>query len=148
MNVSSAATLRTVDLGYEQMLILEGRPGTRVHVLFGGVWLTEEGRPEDVFARSGQVIALRARKRALIEGLGPTRIEVVEPARTRPWSALLAGARSAAERAAKAAHGIAARSAGALRGTVAGVGLIVGVAVPTLVLLGLTATPAAVQMLT
>lgn len=32
-------TTRTVDLGYEQMLILEGIPGLRVNVIFRGVWL-------------------------------------------------------------------------------------------------------------
>jgi hypothetical protein len=32
-------TTRTVDLGYEQMLILEGIPGPRVNVIFRGVWL-------------------------------------------------------------------------------------------------------------
>src|SRR4029453_2725031 len=44
---------RTVDLGYEQMLILESRPRTRIKVIYGGVWLTEEGLPDDVFASSG-----------------------------------------------------------------------------------------------
>ena len=36
---------RTVDLGYEQMLLLESHPRTRIKVIYGGVWLTEEGRP-------------------------------------------------------------------------------------------------------
>lgn len=74
-----ATTIRTVDLGYEQMLVLEDRRGARVQVLYGGIWLTEEGRSEDVFAGSGQTVALRSRKRALLEALGPTRIEVIEP---------------------------------------------------------------------
>ncbi len=31
----------TVDLGYEQLLILEGESGPRVKVLFRGRWLSE-----------------------------------------------------------------------------------------------------------
>jgi hypothetical protein len=38
-------TTRTVDLGYEQMLILEGVPGTGVKVIFRGVWLGRRNEP-------------------------------------------------------------------------------------------------------
>ena len=38
-------TTHTIDLGYEQMLILEGIPGTRVEVIFRGVWLGRTNEP-------------------------------------------------------------------------------------------------------
>ena len=72
-------TVRTVDLGYEQMLLLESRPHTKVKVIYGGIWLTEEGRSQDVFAATGEEVALRSRGLAVVEGLGYTRVEVMEP---------------------------------------------------------------------
>jgi hypothetical protein len=136
-----ATTVRTVDLGYEQMLVLEHGPGARVHVLFGGIWLTEEGLPEDVFARGGQVVALRSRKRALLEALGPTRVEVIESAGARNWAGTMAAA--AAARMRRALRHAAARTGLALRGTLAATGLIMGVTVPALVVLGMTSMPPA-----
>jgi hypothetical protein len=70
---------RTVDLGYEQMLLLESRQGARIKVIYGGVWLTEEGRPDDVFAASGDEVALKSRGLAVVEGLGYARVQVSEP---------------------------------------------------------------------
>lgn len=78
----NATTVRTVDLGYEQMLLLEGRPCTKVKVIYGGIWLTEEGSPRDVFAASGDEVALKSRGLAVVEGLGYTRVEVMEPVHT------------------------------------------------------------------
>jgi hypothetical protein len=74
----TAGTSRTVDLGYEQLLVLEGRPGMKVRVLYGNLWLTEEGTAQDVFAGSGAELALKARGRAVIEGLGEARVQVVD----------------------------------------------------------------------
>jgi hypothetical protein len=70
---------RTIDLGYEQMLLLESRQGARIKVIYGGVWLTEEGRPDDVFAASGDEVALKSRGLAVVEGLGYARVQVSEP---------------------------------------------------------------------
>ena len=77
----TAATSRTVDLGYDQLLVLEARAGTRVRVLYGNLWLTEEGTAQDVFAGSGAEVMLKARGRAVIEGLGAARVQVIEPRR-------------------------------------------------------------------
>lgn len=74
----NATTVRTVDLGYEQMLLLEGRPRTKVKVIYGGIWLTEEGSPQDVFAATGDEVALKSRGLAVVEGLGYARVEVME----------------------------------------------------------------------
>jgi hypothetical protein len=71
-------TVRTVDLGYEQMLLLESRPRTRVKVIYGGIWLTEEGLAQDVFAASGEEVALKSRGLAVVEGLGYARVQVIE----------------------------------------------------------------------
>jgi hypothetical protein len=70
--------VRTIDLGYEQMLLLESRPQTRVKVIYGGVWLTEEGLAQDVFAASGEEVALQSRGLAVVEGLGYARVQVME----------------------------------------------------------------------
>jgi hypothetical protein len=71
-------TVKTFDLGYDQILLLESHPQRRMRVLHGGVWLTEEGRTEDVFASCGEEVALHARHSALIEALGPTRVEIID----------------------------------------------------------------------
>lgn len=84
----SPTTVRTIDLGYEQMLLLEGQPRTRVKVVYGGIWLTEEGRSQDVFASSGDEVALKSRGLAVVEGLGYARVEVTEPMRTELLRAL------------------------------------------------------------
>jgi len=74
-------TTRTIDLGWEQMLILEGRPGTRVKVLFGDVWLTEHGSQADHFPRAGEEITLSTFGRTVIEPLGPAWVRITEAAR-------------------------------------------------------------------
>ncbi len=77
-----SASVRTIDLGYEQLLVLDGGHDTRVRVLFGGTWLTEEGVGGDAFVRSGAEVALRGGGSALLEGLEPTRVQIVD-ARSR-----------------------------------------------------------------
>lgn len=74
---TTAETARTIDLGYEQLFLFDGGPQARLRVLYGATWLTEEGEPGDVVVRAGHEVALR-RGRALIEGLGPTRVQIVE----------------------------------------------------------------------
>ena len=85
---------RTVDLGYEQMLLLQSRPHTRIKVIYGGIWLTEEGRTDDVFAGDGEEVALKSRGLAVVEGLGYARVQVMEPAFS--WRSLLRAAERAA----------------------------------------------------
>jgi Protein of unknown function (DUF2917) len=78
---------RTVDLGYEQMLVLESQPRTRIKVIYGGIWLTEENLKQDVFASSGEEVALKSRGLAVVEGLGYARVQVMEPpAGWRYWA--------------------------------------------------------------
>jgi hypothetical protein len=75
----NTTVVRTVDLGYEQLLLLESRPRTRIKVIYGGIWLTEEHRPEDVFAGSGEEVELKSRGLAVVEGLGYARVQIAEP---------------------------------------------------------------------
>ncbi|MEW5881493.1 MAG: DUF2917 domain-containing protein [Pseudomonadota bacterium] len=91
-------TLRTIDLGYEQMLMFESHPGARVRVLYGSVWLTEEGVPHDSIAGSGDEVALRARGAALLESLAPARVEIVDRAPRAPWHRLTDAAFAVARR--------------------------------------------------
>jgi Protein of unknown function (DUF2917) len=89
---------RTVDLGYDQLLVLEARPGMRVRVLYGNMWLTEEGFAQDVFAGSGDEVALKSRGLAVVEGLGLARVQVIEPQRGRLWRRVQAAAQALAVR--------------------------------------------------
>lgn len=90
------AVAHTIDLGYDQLLLLEDRPRTRLKVIYGGIWLTEEGVACDRFAASGEEITLAARGLAVVEGLGYARVEVSEPPRRR--AALLPALRRLARR--------------------------------------------------
>ena len=76
---SRAETIRTIDLGYEQMFILDGGPDARVRVLYGATWPTEEGEPGDSILRADGEVALHG-GRTVIEGLEPTRLQIVEQA--------------------------------------------------------------------
>ncbi len=83
-------TTRTVDLGYDQLLMLQGRPGTRVRVMYGSLWLTEEGVTQDMFAACGDEVALKSRGLAVLEGLGLARVQLIEPAHNWLWARLRA----------------------------------------------------------
>jgi len=70
-------TVTTIDLGYEQLFVLDGGPAARVRVLYGAMWLTEEGEPADAIVGNGREVALHG-GRAVAEGLEPTRLQIVE----------------------------------------------------------------------
>jgi Protein of unknown function (DUF2917) len=87
-SLPSSVLTRTVDLDNQQLLVIENRPGARVQVLLGGVWLTEERRLQDRFARAGTALELQTEGRAVVESLGRTRLRVTEPgpgALARRW---------------------------------------------------------------
>ena len=73
--------VRTVDLGYEQMLMIETHPRQRIKVVYGGVWLTEEGVLQDAWLSNGDEVALKSRGMALLEGIGAARIQLLEEPR-------------------------------------------------------------------
>ncbi len=72
---------RTVDLDHEQLLIIQDQPGTRMQVLFGGMWLTEERNLHDQFAGAGEWLRLEAKGRAVVEARGRSRLRVIAPLR-------------------------------------------------------------------
>ena len=84
--------VRTVDLGYEQMLMFDNGPGTRVRVLYGATWLTEAQVARDTFLGAGDEHLLRQDGTALIEGLAPSRVQILELTRDgwlrRAWGTL------------------------------------------------------------
>jgi hypothetical protein len=67
---------QTIDLGYDQLLVLRHRRGARVRVLYGGVWLTEEGEPRDRFLLGGDAARVGHDGTTVIEALAPTRLEL------------------------------------------------------------------------
>ena len=71
---------RTHALDHRQLLVIADRPGTRIKVLSGGAWLTEEGQPDDRFTEPGQELQLTRPGRAIVEGLGRTRLQLAPPA--------------------------------------------------------------------
>lgn len=109
----SATVVRTVDLGYEQLLLLESRPRTRIKVIYGGIWLTEQDRPDDVFATSGEEVALKSRGLAVVEGMGYARVQVAEA--PGPWGMVATWLRQARLALSGAAH----RAMAELRSTAA-----------------------------
>jgi hypothetical protein len=75
--------IRTIDLGYEQMMIFDDGRGERVRVLYGATWLTQEGDGEDTVLGQGAERAL-CDGRTLIGALEPTRLQILsEPAHGR-----------------------------------------------------------------
>ena len=57
------------------------RAGSRMHVLHGGVWLTEPGSLADRVAGPGEWLRIEHRGRAVAEALGPSRVRVHAPSR-------------------------------------------------------------------
>jgi hypothetical protein len=80
--------VRTVDLGYEQLLVLESQRGAVIRVLQGGVWLTQEGLARDIFAERGAELQLEGEGRVVVEGLGAARVQLIDAtsfSATREW---------------------------------------------------------------
>ena len=70
---------RAIHLDHQQMLFLEGRPGRRIKVVYGGAWLSAGNDLRDHFACAGDEVALRSHGRSIIESIGRTGIELTEP---------------------------------------------------------------------
>lgn len=72
---------RTLDLPGGSLLPFTSVPGERLRILYGRVWLTEEGIARDAFLASGDEVSLDSRGLAVIEALGPARVQLVEDLR-------------------------------------------------------------------
>jgi hypothetical protein len=74
---NATMSLQTIDLGYDQLLVLREQRGLKVRVLYGGVWLTEEGEPTDRFLSGGEATQVGRDGATVIEALAPTRLELL-----------------------------------------------------------------------
>ena len=83
----TAETVTTIDLDYEQLLVFDGGRQARLRVLYGATWLTEEGEPGDAFVGTGGEVALHG-GRTVVQGLAPTRLQLLESRSSRPWRRL------------------------------------------------------------
>lgn len=70
---------KTLDLPGGALIPFASVPGERVRVVYGRVWLTEEGSLRDAFLGTGEEVSLDTRGLAVIETLGAARIQLVEP---------------------------------------------------------------------
>ena len=73
-----STVFRTLDLPGGTLMPFSSVPGERVRILYGRIWLTEEGSPRDAFLASGEEVALGTRGLAVIETLSPARIQLLE----------------------------------------------------------------------
>lgn len=81
------STFRTLDLPPGSLVPFPAMPGERVRILYGHVWLTEEGNVNDAFLGSGEEVQLASRGLAVIEALGPARVQLFDDVRGQsPWS--------------------------------------------------------------
>jgi hypothetical protein len=69
----------TVDLGYEQLLILEGKPGTRVRVLFRGVLLGDNADSRGYVLHRDRDVAPRTEPESVTVVLGAARVAIDQP---------------------------------------------------------------------
>src|SRR5512140_2840387 len=83
---------RTLDLPGGSLVPFTSVPGDRVRILYGRIWLTEEGSARDAFLASGEEVSLGGRGLAVIEALGPARIQLLEDVRGPSAAARAAGA--------------------------------------------------------
>lgn len=107
---------RTIDLPSGSVVPFTSMPGERVRILQGTVWLTEEGSVNDAFLGSGEEVRLASRGLAVIEALGPARVQLFEAVAQPSPVARAAG--TLAGRAASAWRRWAWRVPRALRGSV------------------------------
>ncbi|HVE88076.1 MAG TPA: DUF2917 domain-containing protein [Burkholderiaceae bacterium] len=71
------ALLWTLDLA-GGTLVPFAAAGKKVRVLYGRVWLTEEGNPRDAFLGRGEEACLGTHGLAVIEALTPVRVQIFE----------------------------------------------------------------------
>jgi len=69
----------TAALPGSRLLRLPDGSGHRIVSLSGDVWITEQGRQEDIILRAGEAVTLHASGTALIMAFGSADIEVVPP---------------------------------------------------------------------
>jgi Protein of unknown function (DUF2917) len=83
---SATPLVSIIELGPDQLKVLDGGGDSRLRVLSGTAWLTQEGEPGDAVLARGDELPLRS-GRTLIQALQTARVQLsVRPA--SPWAAL------------------------------------------------------------
>ena len=77
---NESTVFTTMDLPEGTLIPFPSRPGERLRILYGRVWLTEEGKLDDAFLAEGEEVDLQGRGLAVLEALKPARIEWIRPA--------------------------------------------------------------------
>lgn len=78
----------TAALPGARLLRLPDGSGHRIVSLSGDVWITEQGRQEDIILRAGEAVTLQSPGTALIMAFGSADIEVVPPPAREDQSAV------------------------------------------------------------
>ena len=73
-----STVMRILDLAGGTLVPFPSAPGERVRVIYGRVWVTEEGDLNDVVLANGEEVALGGRGLAVIEALTSARIQVLK----------------------------------------------------------------------
>lgn len=77
---NEATVFKTIDLPGGTLIPFPAVPGERLRILYGRVWLTEEGNVDDAFLGQGEEVSLHGGGLAVLEALNPARIEWIKPA--------------------------------------------------------------------
>lgn len=76
---SESTAFRTLEVAGGAVVPFLSIPGERVRIVYGQVWLTEEGKARDAFLAGGAEVDLDTRGLAVIEALEAARIELIAP---------------------------------------------------------------------
>lgn len=79
------------ELGAGEVIGLNGDGRSRIRVLDGRVWVTEEARPDDVFLVAGEALVTARGARVVIEALTPCRVRFESRTGWRELRVQLAG---------------------------------------------------------
>ena len=74
----ASTVFKTLDLPGGTLMPFPAAPGERVRVLYGRVWLTEEGDACDAFLSRGEEAVLGGHGLAVTEALTPARVQILE----------------------------------------------------------------------
>jgi hypothetical protein len=70
---------RALALRFREMIRLEGAAGTKLQILLGSVWITQEGDRNDYYLSATDTITLERPGLALVHALEPTELVVWRP---------------------------------------------------------------------
>ena len=79
-------SVEMLELGAGEPRRIAADGGLVLTVIAGSVWITAEGRAQDLFCSAGATLVLDSEADAVVEGLGPARLQLARalPAPARP----------------------------------------------------------------